>query len=80
LLINELKDRASNPKRFFSFISDQGPAISSMIPDIMEKMRIYFPLNQDLFDIAIIDDNIKLVGFKNKEVRLKLTKLIEKIN
>jgi hypothetical protein len=50
-----------------------------MIPNIMAYLRNYYPLNKDLIEISIQGANIKIVGFKNKEIQLRLTKLIEKI-
>jgi hypothetical protein len=50
-----------------------------MIPNIMENMRKFYPNNKDLLKIKIYGKDIKIVGFKNKEVQLRLTKLIEKI-
>ncbi len=50
-----------------------------MLSNIISHLRKDFPQNQDLLEISIQGSNIKIVGFKNKEVHLRLTKLIEKL-
>jgi|LauGreDrversion4_2_1035121.scaffolds.fasta_scaffold572901_1 hypothetical protein len=50
-----------------------------MLPNLIAHFRKDFPKNQDLLEISILDSDIKIVGFKHKEVQLRLTKLIEKL-
>jgi hypothetical protein len=45
----------------------------------MTYLRKFYPLNKDLIEISIQGTKIKIVGFKHKEIKLRLTKLIEKL-
>ena len=78
-LIADIKDKANNPKSYFSIIPSPGPLITPMIPAITAYLRSNYPQNDDLLEITMQGANIKVVGFKNKEIQLRLTKLIEKI-
>ncbi len=50
-----------------------------MIPNLIAHLIEDFSEDQDLIEISIQDSDIKIVGFKNKEVKLRVTKIIEKL-
>jgi hypothetical protein len=50
-----------------------------MLPNLIAHLIEDFPEEQDLLEISIQDSDIKIVGFKNKEVKLRVTKIIEKL-
>lgn len=50
-----------------------------MLTNINNHFRNLYPNNQDLLEISVQSSNIKIVGFKHKEIELRLAKILEKI-
>ena len=80
-LLNKIRENASNPRNFFSYISlIGGLAITDkFLAEIKNKILKDYTGNGDIVDIKTEPNkDLKIIGFKHNEIKIEVSKIIDK--
>jgi hypothetical protein len=80
-LLNKIRENASNPRNFCSYISlIGGLAITDkFLAEIKNKILKDYTGNGDIVDIKTEPNkDLKIIGFKHNEIKIELSKIIDK--
>jgi hypothetical protein len=82
VFLNNLREKAENPKNFYTKISSLGDSVISgkFLADVKVRMQKKFSGKGDLIDIKFDAKNdIKITGFRFVEAKMEVSNLIFKV-
>ena len=80
-LLNKIRENASNPRNFCSYISLIGrlAITEKFLAEIKNKILKDYTGNGDIVDIKTEPNkDLKIIGFKHNEIKIEVSKIIDK--